>query len=74
MKQYILNSRTGTIHITSYAGKNCIGKILQEHIVEFDTLEEAKANSDRRIKECKLCFYKQKLLQKSKNYDFKGEL
>lgn len=56
------------MHIWEYATKTCTARILKEHIVEFDTYEEAKNNSDRPIKECKLCFH-QKYLQKKTNED-----
>lgn len=66
MKTFFLNSGTGTLHIWEYATKTCTARILKEHIVEFDTYEEAKNNSDRPIKECKLCFHQKYLQEKNK--------
>ncbi|MBR2952888.1 MAG: hypothetical protein IKC45_00725 [Clostridia bacterium] len=58
-KAYFLNTSTSKLHISEHAGKVCKNNTLQEHIKYFDTIEEAKGNSDKRIVECKFCFYRQ---------------
>jgi|GEM_PF-3682665 len=55
---YFLNTSTGKLHISEYAGKVCKNNTLQEHIKYFNTIEEAENNSDKRITECKFCFYR----------------
>lgn len=63
MKKYFLNVGTGTLHITEFATKTCTGQMLKEHFVYFDSVEQAKTQCDRRVKECKLCFHRQEQSQ-----------
>ena len=65
MKKYIYNKNTHTLHITGYC-MHAKKKPADEHLIYFDTEDEALAYDGRAVGNCKLCQKKRESLERIK--------